>query len=167
MSTFFKKIKKDVDKLGIMCYDEYGEVEKKRTSQKNIIKRRFFIMKELKQLNRASIEAFKNSFARFWETTARAQIHSQMLGALETRIGNSSGEECKELEAYRSEIRAKYEVEIDEVFSLMREISWSGEEECSVECYEMLKAANDVICVNFARIAATNEELTEFFVGNK
>lgn len=124
-------------------------------------------MKELKQLNRASIEAFENSFSRFWEMTAKAQMHSQMLGALETQIGNAFGEERRELEAYRSEIRAKYEAEIDEVFSLMREISGSGEDECSVECYEMLKAANEVICVNFARIAATNKELTEFFVGNK
>lgn len=122
--------------------------------------------KESKQLNRVSVEAFENSFSRFWETTARAQMHSQMLGALETQIGNASGEERSELEAYRSEIRAKYEAEIEEVFSAMREISGSGDEECSVECYEMLRAANDVICVNFAKLATNNEELAEFFIGN-
>ena len=123
-------------------------------------------MEELKQLNRASIEAFENSFARFWATTARAQMHSQMLGALETQIGNASGEGRNKLEAYRSEIRSRYEAEIEEVFSLMREISGSGEEECSAECYDMLKAANEVICVNFAKLAANNEELTEFFIGD-
>ena len=123
-------------------------------------------MKESITTNRASVEAFENSFSRFWETTARAQMHSQMLGALETQIGNASGEERSELEAYRSEIRAKYEAEIEEVFSAMREISGSGEEECSPECYEMLKAANEVICINFAKIAATNKELTEFFIGD-
>lgn len=124
-------------------------------------------MKELKKLNRASYEAFGNSFSRFWEKTAKAQMHSQMLGALETRIGNASCEERSELELYRSEIREKYEAEIEEIFAAMRDISGSGEEECSVECYEMLKAANEVICINFAKIAATNKELTEFFVGNK
>lgn len=123
-------------------------------------------MEELKQLNRASIEAFENSFARFWATTARAQMHSQMLGALESRIGNASGEGRNELEAYRSELRSKYEAEIEEVFSLMRENSGSGEEECSVECYDMLKTANEVICVNFAKLTANNKELTEFFIGD-
>ncbi|MBR0236030.1 MAG: hypothetical protein IJQ37_06205 [Clostridia bacterium] len=123
-------------------------------------------MKELKQINRASIEAFENSFASFWEVSARAQMHLQMLGALETQIGNASCEKRRELEDYRSEIREKYEAEIEEIFSLMREISGSGEEECSPECYEMLKAANEVICVNFARVAANNEELTDFFIGN-
>ena len=123
-------------------------------------------MEELKQLNRASIEAFENSFARFWATTARTQMHSQMLGALETQIGNASGDKRRELETYRSQIREKYEAEIEEVFSLMREISGSGEEECSVECYDMLKAANEEICVNFARLTANNKELTEFFIGD-
>lgn len=123
-------------------------------------------MKESITTNRASIEVFENSFARFWSTAARAQMHSQMLGALETRVGNASGEERRELESYRSEIRSKYEAEIEEIFALMREISGSGEEECLPECYEMLRAANDVICVNFAKLATNNEELTEFFIGN-
>ena len=122
--------------------------------------------KESIKLNRASIEAFEDNFARFWATTARAQMHFQMLGAFETQIGNASGEELRELEAERSVIREKYETEIEEIFSAMRDISGSGEGECSAECYEMLKAANEVICINFTKLAANNEELTEFFVGN-
>ena len=124
------------------------------------------MQKEKFIFTRASIEAFENSFARFWDVSARAQMHSQMLGAIETRIGNASGEERVKLEAYRSEIRSRYEVEIEEIFSLMREISGSGEEECSVECYDMLEAANEIICVCFAKLAATNKGLTEFFIGD-
>ena len=93
-------------------------------------------------------------------------MHSQMLGALESRIGNSSDEERSELEAYRSEIKAKYESEVKKIFSLMRKISGSGKKECSQECYDMLKAANEVVCVHFARIISTNKELTDFFVGH-
>lgn len=113
--------------------------------------------------NRTSMEAFENNFTHFWEVAARAQMDGQKLGALETKIANATGEKRREYEAYRDKIKAKREEEISDLFTTLRLLSGSEDEECFIECYEMLKDANEVICVNFAKIAAKNETLANFF----
>ena len=121
-------------------------------------------MKEELKTIRASIEAFETNFSRFWEISAKTQMYGQIIGALEERIGGVPDGESQDLKDFCHELKEKYEAGIEEIFAIMRSIS--GSDDCSPECYDLLNSANEVICVNFARLAAQNNELTRLFLNN-
>lgn len=115
---------------------------------------------------RALYEAFEHDFVRFWELSARVQMYSQTAMALNERIDELNGEERKELEMFRNELKENGISEMHEIFDLMSKLSMSGEE-LSADCYSMLSMASKSICVCFAKLAACNEGIKSIFLGNQ
>lgn len=113
-----------------------------------------------------AMETFINSFANFWSIAATAQAKYQYLASLNAQIANASDNEKTEIEARRDVVQSQFETESSKLFEIMEELSKENGE-ISAECYEMLQAANETICVFFAKVLSTNSKLSDFFLGTQ
>lgn len=113
-----------------------------------------------------SMEAFINSFTLFWASAAKAQANYQYIASLNAQIANASDNEKTEIEARRDVVQSQFETESSKLFEIMEELSKENGE-ISAECYEMLQAANETICVFFAKVLSTNSKLSNFFLGTQ
>lgn len=120
-----------------------------------------------KSINKSleAMEAFTKTFAHFWSVAASAQAHYQQLGMLDTQTANAKNDKRDEIASARDYIYTQYEEERSKLFEIMALLS-NLNGDISLPCFEMLDAANQTICVCFANLIASNEELKELFAEN-
>ena len=120
-----------------------------------------------KSINKSleAMEAFTKTFAHFWSIAASAQAHYQQLGMFDAQLVNSKEDKHDEIAAAREYVNTQYEKERSELFKIMASLS-NLNGDISLACFDMLDAANQTICISFANLIASNEELKELFAEN-